>query len=155
MISLPAVRIIEGPDGRLGLAAGERYAEEFQRELRKHKKKGFCRVDISPPDTPKREAQQKAFYALEGCYWASGLASDQTREEFHTRLKVMYGAGAISTYIAGEHYAIVKSIRKYTLREMSRLIEGIISEGELAGVRGVNRWGDKWEEIIVGMQKEK
>jgi len=114
-------------------------------------------VKISDPNKNKTVEQNNTFHLLWTIYWNSGLPSDQTKTSLRNRLKFEYGISEYYELKDGTVKGTLKSISKYTLKDLQILIDGTIREMLLAGVND-KRFQDmiqEWNEYKQGFIKTK
>ena len=136
--------------------------EEFA--LSDKKSSGFITVQISQPKKVGTDSQNRAFHALIGEYWLSGLSSYESYEDLKDSIKLKCAGPDEFIFIKdgkvkrsktlegveGRYAEIPKSWTQFTLEERKMAIDMVIKEANLAGINS-----RKWDEIITGMMEDK
>ena len=135
--------------------------EEFA--LSDKKSGGYITVQISQPKKVGTDEQNRAFHALIGEFWISGLSSYESYEDMKDSIKLKVAGpdefifikdGKVKRSktlegIEGRYAEVPKSWAQFTLEERKMAIDLVIKEANLAGVNS-----KKWDEIITGMMEE-
>jgi len=168
----PAVECINKDDKVAGLNVSARYPD-FIDDLNKIHKKGYVKLEVTPPDSPGTLKQNNTFHGLLDCYWRSGCHSFSDYDELKTEMKTMRGQQGVSKYVCldyvlGEyqkrivktlieakmHEAYIyqpKSWNKLIKKERANAIDYLIDEMHQVGVSG-SHMGKKFDEILRGME---
>jgi hypothetical protein len=115
------------------------------------------------PERVGTDQQNRAFHALLGEYWKSGLSSyetyDDMRDSFKLRVAGADGYIFIDNgkvrhvpnleQVRGRYAEVPKSWADFTVEQRRDAIDEVIREATMAGVNS-----KKWDEIITGMQEE-
>lgn len=106
---------------------------------------GFCHVEISRVRKPKSIQQNNLFHALITEYYVSGKHSCDSWQELKNQMKYQFGEGFVQTLTLadGEKYGILKSLADYSMSELSRLTDNVISDMIQVGVNS-----KKFDEIL-------
>ena len=143
---------------------------QYRNEVRKifqdsdKKAGGYVTIQISLPKKIGTDAQNRAFHALLGEFWSSGLSSYESFEDMRDTIKLRI-AGAdeyifidggkirhVKTLdeVKGKYAEVPKSWADFTRDERKEAIDWVIKEANLAGINS-----KKWDEIITGMMEDK
>lgn len=136
--------------------------EEFA--LSDKKSGGYITVQISQPKKVGTDSQNRAFHALIGEYWISGLSSYESYEDLKDSIKLKCAGPDEFIFIKdgkvrrsktlegveGRYAEVPKSWTQFTLEERKMAIDMVIKEANLAGINS-----KKWDEILQGMEDNK
>ena len=91
---------------------------------------GYCHVEISRVRKPKSVNQINLIHALFTEYYVSGLNSYHSWQELKNQMKYQFGEGFVQTITLadGERYGILKSLADYSMNELYRLTNNVISD---------------------------
>jgi len=114
------------------------------------KHSGYFHIEISRVRKPKSIQQNKLFHALITEYYISGLHSCPSWQALKNQMKYQFGEGFIQTLTLadGEKYGILKSLADYSMSELSRLTDNVISDMIQVGVNS-----KKFDEILKEIGK--
>lgn len=106
---------------------------------------GYVHIEISRVRKPKSIQQNNLFHALITEYYISGLHSCDSWQGLKNQMKYQLGEGFIQTLTLadGEKYGILKSLADYSMSELSRLTDNVISDMIMVGVNS-----KKFDEIL-------
>lgn len=125
---------------------------------------GYVTIQISLPKKIGTDAQNRAFHALLGEFWSSGLSSYESFEDMRDTIKLRI-AGAdeyifidggrirhVKTLdeVKGKYAEVPKSWVDFTRDQRKEAIDWVVKEAQMAGINS-----RKWDEIIEGMMEEK
>jgi len=127
------------------------------------KSSGYVTIKITLPTRWGTDQQNRAFHALLGEYWKSGLSSYESYDDMRDTIKLRIAGADEYIYIAdgkvrhakslddvvGRYAEVPKSWSDFTLEQRRDAIDEVIREATMAGVNS-----RKWDEIITGMQEE-
>ena len=128
------------------------------------KRNGYVTIKITLPTRWGTDQQNRAFHALLGEFWKSGLSSYESYDDMKDTIKLrIAGAdgflfiddkGRIKEVksleqVKGRYAEVPKSWADFTLEQRRDAIDEVIREATMAGVNS-----KKWDEIITGMQEE-
>ena len=136
--------------------------EEFA--LSDKKSGGYITVQISQPKKVGTDSQNRAFHALLGEFWSSGLSSYESYEDLKDSIKLKVAGPDEFIFIKdgkvrrsktlegveGRYAEVPKSWADFTRDERKEAIDWVIKEANLAGINS-----KKWDEIIKGMMEDK
>ena len=126
------------------------------------KRNGYITIKMTLPERVGTDQQNRAFHALLGEYWKSGLSSYESFEDMRDTIKLrIAGAdgflfiddkGRIKEVksleqVKGRYAEVPKSWADFTLDQRKDAIDEVIREATMAGVNS-----RKWDEIIAGME---
>ena len=125
------------------------------------KRNGYVTIKITLPTRWGTDQQNRAFHALLGEYWKSGLSSYESYDDMRDTIKLRIAGADEYIYIAdgkvrhakslddvvGRYAEVPKSWADFTLEQRRDAIDEVIREATIAGVNS-----KKWDEIIAGMQ---
>jgi methionine salvage enolase-phosphatase E1 len=128
------------------------------------KANGYITIAISLPKKIGTDAQNRAFHALLGEFWASGLSSYESYEDMRDTIKLRIAGADEYIYIdggrirhvktldevKGKYAEVPKSWADFTRDQRKEAIDWVIKEAQMAGINT-----RKWDEIIEGMIEEK
>ena len=128
------------------------------------KANGYITIAISLPKKIGTDAQNRAFHALLGEFWTSGLSSYESYEDMRDTIKLRVAGADSYIYIEngkvrnvrsldevkGKYAEVPKSWVDFTRDQRKEAIDWVIKEAQMAGVNS-----KKWDEIINGMMEEK
>lgn len=118
-------------------------------------------VKTSLPERVGTDQQNRAFHALLGEYWKSGLSSYESYDDMKDTIKLRIAGADEYIFIdngkvrhaknledvKGRYAEVPKSWTDFTLEQRRDAIDEVIREAIMAGVNS-----KKWDEIITGMQ---
>lgn len=126
------------------------------------KSSGYVTIKMTLPTRWGTDAQNRAFHALLGEYWKSGLSSYESYDDMRDTFKLR-AAGA-DEYIfiengkvrhvksldevKGRYAEVPKSWADFTVEQRKDAIDEVIREATMAGINS-----RKWEEILRGMEE--
>jgi hypothetical protein len=136
--------------------------EEFA--LSDKKSGGYITVQISQPKKVGTDKQNRAFHALIGEFWVSGLSSYESYEDLKDSIKLKVAGPDEFIFIKdgkvrrsktlegveGRYAEVPKSWSDFTRDERKEAIDWVIKEAQMAGINS-----KKWDEIIKGMMEDK
>ncbi len=142
---------------------------QYRNEVRKifqdsdKKSGGYVTIQISLPKKIGTDAQNRAFHALIGEYWKSGLSSYESYDDMKDTIKLRIAGADEYIFIdngkvrhaksldevKGRYAEVPKSWVDFTLEQRRDAIDEVIREATMAGVNS-----KKWDEIITGMMEE-
>ena len=136
--------------------------EEFA--LSDKKSGGYITVQISQPKKIGTDEQNRAFHALIGEFWSSGLSSYESYEDLKDSIKLKVAGPDEFIFIKdgkvrrsktlegveGRYAEVPKSWADFTRDERKEAIDWVIKEAQMAGINS-----KKWDEIIKGMMEDK
>ena len=143
---------------------------QYRNEVRKifqssdKKSGGYVTIQISLPKKIGTDAQNRAFHALLGEFWVSGLSSYESYEDLKDSIKLKVAGPDEFIFIKdgkvrrsktlegveGRYAEVPKSWADFTRDERKEAIDWVIKEANLAGINS-----KKWDEIIKGMMEDK
>ena len=143
---------------------------QYRNEVRKifqdsdKKSGGYVTIQISLPKKIGTDAQNRAFHALLGEFWASGLSSYESYEDMRDTIKLRIAGADEYIFIDGGRIRHVKTLDEvkgkyaetpkswadFTRDERKEAIDWVIKEAQMAGINS-----KKWDEIIKGMMEDK
>lgn len=143
---------------------------QYRNEVRKifqdsdKKAGGYVTIQISLPKKIGTDAQNRAFHALLGEFWSSGLSSYESFEDMRDTIKLRIAGADEYIFIDGGKIRHVKTLDEvkgkyaetpkswtdFTRDERKEAIDEVIREAVMAGVNS-----KKWDEIIKGMMEDK
>jgi len=143
---------------------------QYRNEVRKifqssdKKSGGYVTIQISLPKKIGTDAQNRAFHALLGEFWASGLSSYESYEDMRDTIKLRIAGADEYIFIDGGKIRHVKTLDEvkgkyaetpkswtdFTRDERKEAIDWVIKEAQMAGINS-----KKWDEIIKGMMEDK
>ena len=135
--------------------------ELFANANKKHG--GYITIKICDPERVGTDSQNRAFHALLGEYWKSGLSSYESYDDMKDTIKLRIAGADEYIFIdngkvrhaksldevKGRYAEVPKSWADFTLEQRRDAIDEVIREATMAGVNS-----RKWDEIITGMQEE-
>jgi hypothetical protein len=126
------------------------------------KSSGYVTIKMTLPTRWGTDQQNRAFHALLGEYWKSGLSSYESYDDMRDTFKLR-AAGA-DEYIfiedgkvrhvkslddvKGRYAEVPKSWADFTVEQRKDAIDEVIREATIAGINS-----RKWEEILRGMEE--
>jgi hypothetical protein len=126
------------------------------------KSSGYVTIKMTLPTRWGTDQQNRAFHALLGEYWKSGLSSYESYDDMRDTFKLR-AAGA-DEYIfiengkvrhvkslddvKGRYAEVPKSWADFTVEQRKDAIDEVIREATMAGINS-----RKWEEILRGMEE--
>lgn len=127
------------------------------------KSSGYVTIKITLPTRWGTDQQNRAFHALLGEYWKSGLSSYESYDDMKDTIKLRIAGADEYIFIdngkvrhakslddvKGRYAEVPKSWADFTLEQRRDAIDEVIREAVMAGVNS-----RKWDEIITGMQEE-
>lgn len=125
------------------------------------KRNGYVTIKMTLPERAGTDQQNRAFHALLGEYWKSGLSSYESYDDMKDTIKLRIAGADEYIFIDGGKVRHAKSLEKvkgkyaevpkswtdFTLEQRRDAIDEVIREATMAGVNS-----KKWDEIITGMQ---
>jgi hypothetical protein len=142
------------------------YRKEVREIFQSSDKKagGYVTIQISLPKKIGTDAQNRAFHALLGEFWSSGLSSYESYEDLKDSIKLKVAGPDEFIFIKdgkvrrsktlegveGRYAEVPKSWADFTRDQRKAAIDWVIKEANLAGINT-----KKWDEIIKGMIGEK
>jgi hypothetical protein len=126
------------------------------------KRGGYVTMKITLPERGGTDAQNRAFHALLGEYWKSGLSSYESFEDMRDTIKLRIAGsdgylfidekGRIKEVksldeVKGRYAEIPKSWSDFTIDQRKDAIDEVIREATMAGINS-----RKWGEIVSGME---
>ena len=138
-------------------------AKELFAEARK-KRNGYVTIKMTLPTRWGTDQQNRAFHALLGEYWKSGLSSYESYDDMKNTIKLRIAGADEYIFIdngkvrhaksldevKGRYAEVPKSWVDFTLEQRRDAIDEVIREATMAGVNS-----RKWDEIIKGMMEDK
>ena len=127
------------------------------------KRNGYVTIKMTLPTRWGTDQQNRAFHALLGEYWKSGLSSYESYDDMKDTIKLRIAGADEYIFIQdgkvrrsktlegieGRYAEVPKSWADFTLEQRRDAIDEVIREATMAGVNS-----RKWDEIITGMQEE-
>ena len=127
------------------------------------KRNGYVTIKMTLPTRWGTDQQNRAFHALLGEYWKSGLSSYESYDDMKDTIKLRIAGADEYIFIdngkvrhvksldevKGRYAEVPKSWADFTLEQRRDAIDEVIREATMAGVNS-----KKWDEIITGMQEE-
>ena len=125
------------------------------------KRNGYVTIKMTLPTRWGTDQQNRAFHALLGEYWKSGLSSYESYDDMKDTIKLRIAGADEYIFIEngkvrhvksldevkGRYAEVPKSWADFTLEQRRDAIDEVIREATTAGVNS-----KKWDEIITGMQ---
>jgi hypothetical protein len=125
------------------------------------KRNGYVTIKMTLPERVGTDQQNRAFHALLGEYWKSGLSSYESYDDMKDTIKLRIAGADEYIFIEngkvrhvksldevkGRYAEVPKSWADFTLEQRRDAIDEVIREATIAGVNS-----KKWDEIIAGMQ---
>ena len=125
------------------------------------KRNGYVTIKMTLPERVGTDQQNRAFHALLGEYWKSGLSSYESYDDMKDTIKLRIAGADEYIFIEGgkvrhakslddvkgRYAEVPKSWTDFTLEQRRDAIDEVIREATMAGVNS-----KKWDEIITGMQ---
>ncbi len=122
---------------------------------------GYVTIKMTLPERVGTDQQNRAFHALLGEYWKSGLSSYESYDDMKDTIKLRIAGADEYIFIdngkvrhvksldevKGRYAEVPKSWADFTLEQRRDAIDEVIREATMAGVNS-----KKWDEIITGMQ---
>lgn len=158
----PAAEVV---DGKINVS--KRYQEQWLEAMKRWEKKGFVQVILKAPEAPATIAQNNFFHAMLALWWKSRSHSFNTYDDMRETVK--YRHGVMKKYIIGpEGYRLTKpgeviqeevwesgtiliSWSKYTRKQRTQCIDGLIAEMEQGGILE-SKYKDEYLEILNGVK---
>lgn len=127
------------------------------------KRNGYVTIKMTLPERAGTDQQNKAFHALLGEYWKSGLSSYESYDDMKDTIKLRIAGADEYIFIdngkvrhakslegvKGRYAEVPKSWTDFTLEQRRDAIDEVIREATMAGVTS-----KKWDEIITGMMED-
>ena len=127
------------------------------------KRNGYVTIKITLPTRWGTDAQNRAFHALLGEYWKSGLSSYESYDDMKDTIKLRIAGADEYIFIdngkvrhaksleevKGRYAEVPKSWADFTLEQRRDAIDEVIREATVAGINS-----KKWDEIITGMMED-
>jgi len=125
------------------------------------KRNGYVTIKMTLPERVGTDQQNRAFHALLGEYWKSGLSSYESYDDMKDTIKLRIAGADGYIFIdngkvrhvksldevKGRYAEVPKSWSDFTLEQRRDAIDEVIREATMAGVNS-----RKWDEIIAGME---
>jgi hypothetical protein len=126
------------------------------------KSSGYVTIKMTLPTRWGTDAQNRAFHALLGEYWKSGLSSYETYDDMKDTIKLRVAGADEYIFIEngkvrhvksldevnGRYAEVPKSWADFTVEQRKDAIDEVIREATMAGINS-----RKWEEILRGMEE--
>jgi hypothetical protein len=125
------------------------------------KRNGYVTIKITLPTRWGTDQQNRAFHALLGEYWKSGLSSYESYDDMKDTIKLRIAGADEYIFIDngkvrhvkslddvnGRYAEVPKSWADFTLEQRRDAIDEVIREATVAGINS-----KKWGEILQGME---
>ena len=125
------------------------------------KSSGYVTIKITLPTRWGTDQQNRAFHALLGEYWKSGLSSYESYDDMKDTIKLRIAGADEYIFIdngkvrhvksldevKGRYAEVPKSWADFTLEQRRDAIDEVIREATVAGINS-----KKWGEILQGME---
>ena len=125
------------------------------------KRNGYVSIKITLPTRWGTDQQNRAFHALLGEYWKSGLSSYESYDDMKDTIKLRIAGADEYIFIdngkvrhaksleevKGRYAEVPKSWADFTLEQRRDAIDEVIREATVAGINS-----KKWGEILQGME---
>lgn len=125
------------------------------------KRNGYVTIKMTLPERVGTDQQNRAFHALLGEYWKSGLSSYESYDDMKDTIKLRIAGADGYIFIdngkvrhaksleevRGRYAEVPKSWADFTLEQRRDAIDEVIREATVAGINS-----KKWGEILQGME---
>ena len=125
------------------------------------KRNGYVTIKMTLPTRWGTDQQNRAFHALLGEYWKSGLSSYESYDDMKDTIKLRIAGADEYIFIdngkvrhvksldevKGRYAEVPKSWADFTLEQRRDAIDEVIREATVAGINS-----KKWGEILQGME---
>ena len=125
------------------------------------KRNGYVTIKMTLPTRWGTDQQNRAFHALLGEYWKSGLSSYESYDDMKDTIKLRIAGADEYIFIdngkvrhaksldevKGRYAEVPKSWADFTLEQRRDAIDEVIREATMAGINS-----KKWGEILQGME---
>ena len=125
------------------------------------KRNGYVTIKMTLPERVGTDQQNRAFHALLGEYWKSGLSSYESYDDMKDTIKLRIAGADGYIFIdngkvrhaksldevKGRYAEVPKSWSDFTLEQRRDAIDEVIREATVAGINS-----KKWGEILQGME---
>ena len=125
------------------------------------KRNGYVTIKMTLPTRWGTDQQNRAFHALLGEYWKSGLSSYESYDDMKDTIKLRIAGADEYIFIdngkvrhvksldevKGRYAEVPKSWSDFTLEQRRDAIDEVIREATMAGINS-----KKWGEILQGME---
>ena len=125
------------------------------------KRNGYITIKMTLPERVGTDQQNRAFHALLGEYWKSGLSSYESYDDMKDTIKLRIAGADEYIFIdngkvrhaksleevRGRYAEVPKSWADFTLEQRRDAIDEVIREATVAGINS-----KKWGEILQGME---
>ena len=125
------------------------------------KRNGYVTIKMTLPERVGTDQQNRAFHALLGEYWKSGLSSYESYDDMKDTIKLRIAGADEYIFIdngkvrhaksleevRGRYAEVPKSWADFTLEQRRDAIDEVIREATVAGINS-----KKWGEILQGME---
>lgn len=126
------------------------------------KSSGYVTIKMTLPTRWGTDQQNRAFHALLGEYWKSGLSSYESYDDMRDTFKLRVAGADEYIFIEngkvrhvksldevkGRYAEVPKSWADFTIEQRKDAIDEVIREATMAGINS-----RKWEEILRGMEE--
>lgn len=125
------------------------------------KRNGYVTIKMTLPERVGTDQQNRAFHALLGEYWKSGLSSYENYDDMKDTIKLRIAGADGYIFIdngkvrhaksldevKGRYAEVPKSWADFTVEQRRDAIDEVIREATVAGINS-----KKWGEILQGME---
>ena len=125
------------------------------------KRNGYVTIKMTLPERVGTDQQNRAFHALLGEYWKSGLSSYESYDDMKDTIKLRIAGADGYIFIdngkvrhvksldevKGRYAEVPKSWADFTVEQRRDAIDEVIREATVAGINS-----KKWGEILQGME---